>query len=115
MDGTVVDVVAAAIGSAVGAYGRDVMGQVEGAAAEETVKLGERLLTRLRAAHHHAGRLERALEDVTQRLDAAAHAALRAVIIDAAAADAALARDLHHMVRETGARITAPGERSGSK
>jgi hypothetical protein len=37
---------------------------------------------------------------------------LRAVISEAAAADAALARDLHHMVLETGARTTVPGEHS---
>lgn len=111
MDGTVVEVVTAAIGSAVGAYGRDVLGQVEGAAAQETVQLGQRLLARLCAAHHHAGRFERAIEDVTQHLDAAAHAALRAVIIDAAAADAALARDLHHMVLEAGGRTTASAQR----
>jgi len=112
MDGSVVDAASAAISSAIGAYGHGVLSRAEDAAADETVRLGQRLLARLRGAQKDRDQIDQVVADVARRPGHDSRAAVRALIIHAVEADPSLAADLRAIVQDAGARIIASGERS---
>jgi hypothetical protein len=105
-----------AIAAAVGAYGAGVLTQTEDAAAEATVRLGQRILARIlhRAAQRPA--LEGAVVDLAENTgDADALAALRLQVRKALIQEPELLRELTGIVpsaRSAPATATASGPRS---
>lgn len=119
MDAGLLDAVMASIWAALGAAGHKALSDVEDEAADETVRLGRRLLTRLlhRGGTQDSARplLEAAAEDVaTTPQDEDFRAALRAQVKKAltgadGADDSELASDLERLLRTAGTRVSAHG------
>ncbi|MFJ3513303.1 MULTISPECIES: hypothetical protein [unclassified Streptomyces] len=114
MDGSMVDAVVASVGAAVGAYGTAVLTRGEDAAADATVRLGQRLLARLRRDPQSEGQIVEAVEDV------AAHPGdddylglLRAKIVRVVEGDGALAGELAALLAAAGRPVvTVSGDRT---
>ncbi|MFE6494743.1 hypothetical protein [Streptomyces sp. NPDC057748] len=106
MDPSLVDAVMPSVTAAVAAYGANVLVHAEDAAAMETVRLGQRLLARLRRNEDVQPRIDVAVQDLASALDDEDFlGALRAQIKKALAEDADLASDLKKLL--TGSPVTA--------
>ncbi|MGW3312009.1 hypothetical protein ACWDG9_36110 [Streptomyces sp. NPDC001073] len=106
MDPSLVDAVMPSVTAAVAAYGANVLVHAEDAAAVETVRLGQRLLARLRRNEDVQPRINVAVQDLASALDDEDFlGALRAQIKKALAEDASLASDLKKLL--TGSPVTA--------
>ena len=113
MDPSVVDVVMTSIGAAAGAYGRAVLTDVDNMAADGTVRLGQRLLARLRRIKHSGAQIETAVRDVAEHPeDQDFQVALRAQIKKAVEADPDLEADLVALLKAGGVTISATGARA---
>lgn len=108
MDGAIVEAVVSAVSAAAGAYGHDVLGRVETAAADQTVsaaaRFGRRVLERMHRKHRHSATEIEAVDKAVEKLadhpqDADLLAAVRDAVDKAAAADLDLAAELEQMVR----------------
>ncbi|MFI5993904.1 hypothetical protein ACIBAC_18960 [Streptomyces sp. NPDC051362] len=106
MDPSLVDAVMPSVTAAVAAYGANVLVHAEDTAAVETVRLGQRLLARLRRNEDVQPRIDVAVQDLASALDDEDFlGALRAQIKKALAEDAGLASDLKKLL--TGSPVTA--------
>jgi hypothetical protein len=114
MDASTIDAVMSGLTAAIGAYGREVLVRTEETAGDATVRLGLRLLARLRRGEGKAhAAVEEAVADVAQNPgDEDFQAALRAQVKKALSRDPELARDLAGLLREGGVTVTAAGERA---
>jgi hypothetical protein len=113
VDPSLVDAVMPSLTAAVAAYGANVLVRAEDAAALETVRLGQRLLARLRRNEDVRPRIDAAVQDLASALDDEDfRGALRAQIKKVLKEDADLASDLKTLV--AGSRVTtqATGARS---
>ena len=113
MDASAIDAAVSAMLAAIGTYGHDVLGQVEGTAADATVSLGLRLLGRLRRTKDGGERVEEAVTDVAKNPgDADFETVLRARLKKAVNNDAELAADIERLLGEGGISVAAFGDRS---
>ena len=113
MDGSVLDAVMASLTAAVGTYGQGVLTRGEDAAAEGTVRLGQRLLARLRRGDATRDRVDAAVADLAGNPDDEDFlVALRAQVKKALQADPDLGADLEDLVKSGGAVHNASGVRS---
>ncbi|MFJ2417491.1 MULTISPECIES: hypothetical protein [Streptomyces] len=113
MDPSLVDAVMPGVTAAVAAYGANVLVHAEDAAAIETVRLGQRLLARLRRNEDVQPRIDVAVQDLTSALDDEDFlGALRAQIKKALVEDADLASDLKKLLTESPVTTQAMGTRS---
>lgn len=122
MDAGLLEAVMGPIWAVLSAVGRKAVSSAEDQAADETVRLGQRLLARL----HHRGeseeparpRLEAAVADAAaDPQDADFHAALRGQVRKALTGkdgvdDATLVADLESLLEAAGVRVSANGARS---
>lgn len=110
MDSSVIDGVVASVGAAIGAYGTGVLTRGEGLAADATVRLGQRVLTRLRS-HPASEQLSAVVTDVAANPDDEDYInLLRAKVTKIVAADPELASDLAALLRAAGWSIGAAGD-----
>ena len=112
MDPSITDAVVSSIGAAAGAYGQAVLTSAENMAADGTVRLGQRLLARLRRSRNCGPQFDVSV------LDVAAHpgdpdftATLRAQIRKMLEADPDLEPDLVGIVKAAGLNIASATER----
>lgn len=106
MDPSLVDAMMPSLTAAVAAYGANVLVRAEDAAAVETVRLGQRLLARLRRNEDVRPRIDVAVQDLASALDDEDfRSALRAQIKKVLEEDADLASDLETLL--AGSRVTA--------
>ncbi|MDF6018154.1 hypothetical protein [Streptomyces sp. JH34] len=113
MDPSLVDAVMPSVTAAVAAYGANVLVHAEDAAAMETVRLGQRLLARLRRNEDVQPRIDVAVQDLTSALDDEDFlGALRAQIKKALAEDTDLASDLKKLLTDSPVTAQATGTRS---
>lgn len=106
MDPSVVDAVIPSVTAAVAAYGTKVLVRAEDAAAGETVRLGQRVLARLRRNEDVQPHIDVAVKDLANALDDEDFlGALRAQIKKALAEDPDLASDVEKLL--TGSPVTA--------
>lgn len=98
------------IGAAVVAYGAGVLTRVEDAAADETVRLGQRLLARLLGRAAHRARIEQAVTDLAAALsDPDFQAALRTQVKVVLREDEGLARELATLLPPQPVAASGPG------
>lgn len=116
MDGSMVDAVVASVGAAVGAYGTAVLTRGEDAAADATVRLGQRLLTRLRRNPESGEQIVEAVEDVAAHPgDGDYLGLLRAKIVRVVDGDRTLAEDLAELLAAAGQPVvTVSGDRTAA-
>ncbi|MFD4952527.1 hypothetical protein [Streptomyces sp. NPDC058451] len=113
MDPSLVDAMMPSLTAAVAAYGANVLVRAEDAAAMETVRLGQRLLARLRRNEDVQPRIDVAVEDLASALDDQDFlSALRAQIKKALVEDADLASDLEKLLAGSPVTAQATGARS---
>ncbi len=113
MDASAIDAAMSALLTAIGTYGHDVLGRVEGDAADATVNLGLRLLGRFRRAKDVGARVEEAVADVAEKPDDPDfETALRAQLKKALSNDAELAADVERLLSESAVSVSSSGERS---
>ncbi|MGQ4332959.1 hypothetical protein [Streptomyces hayashii] len=113
MDPSLVDAVMPTVTAAVAAYGANVLVHAEDAAAVETVRLGQRLLARLRRNEDVQPRIDVAVQDLASALDDEDFlGALRAQIKKALGEDADLASDLKKLLTGSPVMAQATGTRS---
>lgn len=113
MDPSLVDAMMPSLTAAVAAYGASVLVRAEDAAAVETVRLGQRLLARLRRNEDVRPRIDVAVQDLASALDdedfrGALRAQLKKVLED----DADLASDLETLLAGSRVTVQATGARS---
>ncbi|GAA3357372.1 hypothetical protein GCM10017744_027730 [Streptomyces antimycoticus] len=113
MDPSLVDAMMPSLTAAVTAYGANVLVRAEDAAAVETVRLGQRLLARLRRNEVVQPRIDVAVQDLASALDDEDFlGALRAQIKKALTEDADLASDLKNLLAGSHVTVQATGTRS---
>ncbi|MFD9531932.1 hypothetical protein [Streptomyces sp. NPDC060010] len=111
-----VDAVVASVGAAAGAYGTAVLTRGEDAAADATVRLGQRLLARLRRSPESGDQIVEAVEDVaTHPGDDDYLELLRAKITRVVDGDRALAGELAELLAAAGRPVvTISGDRTAT-
>ncbi|MFD7628974.1 hypothetical protein ACFV7Q_23575 [Streptomyces sp. NPDC059851] len=116
MDGSMVDAVVASVGAAVGAYGTAVLTRGEDAAADATVRLGQRLLARLRRNPESGDQIVEAVEDVAAHPEDVDYLGLlRAKIVRVVDGDRVLAGDLAELLAAAGRPVvTVSGDRTAA-
>lgn len=115
MDASAIDAAVSAMLAAIGTYGQDVLGQVEGNAADATVSLGLRLLNRLRRTKVAGAGVEEAVTDVAKNPgDTDFETVLRARLKKAVNNDAELSADIEQLLGEGGISVAAYGGRSAA-
>ncbi|MFD1660186.1 hypothetical protein ACFSL4_18775 [Streptomyces caeni] len=113
MDPSLVDAMMPSLTAAVAAYGANVLVRAEDAAAVETVRLGQRLLARLRRNEDLRPRIDVAVQDLASALDDEDfRGALRAQIKKVLEEDADLASDLKTLLAGSRVMAQATGARS---
>ncbi|WP_330286777.1 hypothetical protein [Streptomyces sp. NBC_00576] len=99
--------------SAIGAYGTAVLTRARDQAADATVSLGREILQRFTRRNRHRQELESAVSDVAEDpQDSDFQAALRGQLRRILEGDPELAAELGTLLTESGADITALGERA---
>jgi hypothetical protein len=114
MDGSMIDAMVAPVSAAAGAYGTAVLTRGENAAADATLRLGQRILARL-CRHPQVGSQ---ISEAAARPDAGdAHSLLRVLIAEAVGTDQVLADDLRGILTElpapAGSRRATIGTNNG--
>jgi hypothetical protein len=101
------------VAAAVGAYGSSVLERLQDAAADATVGLGGRILTRLLGNQQLQPAIEGAVVELAEdTADEDRIAALRLQIRKALAADPQLAADIAEELRVAGPSVVASGDRA---
>jgi hypothetical protein len=113
MDPSLISAAVTAVAAAAGAFGQGVLTAAENQAADGTVRLGLRLLSRLRRSKVHGTAVESAVADVARHPgDPDFTAALRAQVRNAVEAEPDLAADLAELLKSAGVQASAIGHRS---
>ena len=118
MDASMIDAAVTSLSAAFGAYGTAVLTRGENAAADATLRLGQRLLERLRHHPQVGSQISQAAADAAAHPDAGdALNLLRVLIAGAVSTDQDLAKDLRAMLAEqaapAGSRTVAIGINNG--
>jgi hypothetical protein len=113
MDPTLLAAVIRPVLAAIRAYRESVLTRAEDKAADGTIRLGQRLLARLRRGQATAGQLDAAVLDLAEQPDDEDfQAALRGQVKKALHTDPELELDLRELLKSAGVHITASGERA---
>lgn len=112
VDGAMIDAVVASLGAAAGAYGTGVLSRSEDAAAEATVRLGQRTLARLRRSPGAGEEIEQAVTELAERPGEDGRLLrLRSEIVRLVGQDPSLAAELAELLAAAGpAAITVMGD-----
>jgi hypothetical protein len=110
IDPTLLAAVMKPVLAAIRAYRQAVLTRADDAAADSTIRLGQRLLARLRRGNDN-GQLDAAVLDVAEQPgDEDFQIALRGQVKKAAQADPELEADLRDLLKAAGVHITATGD-----